>query len=196
MTQSFLGYDASTNSLIAWTYDPSGTADVWKGSLGAAVTAGPPATLALVSGNGQIGNGGRTLSAPFIVMVTDANGIPVSGATVTFAVTGGGGKLSATTVTTNVQGQASTTLKLGPNAGVNTVTASSGSLSGSPATFSATAFSPYDLNLDGVVNNLDVTIAINQALGSATCTNGDVNGDGACNILDVQLVIAAALGTP
>jgi hypothetical protein len=196
MTQSFLGYDASTNSLIAWTYDPSGTADVWKGSLGAAVAAGPAATLTLLSGNSQFGNGARTLSAPFVVVVSDANGIPVSGATVTFAVTAGGGSLSATTVTTNAQGQASTTLKLGPNAGANTVTATSGSLSGSPVTFTATGYSRYDLNLDGVVNNLDVTIAINQALGSASCTNGDVNGDGACNILDVQLVIAAALGTP
>ena len=28
-----------------------------------------------------------------------------------------------------------------------------------------------DLNSDGVVNNTDVSLAVNMALGSATCTN-------------------------
>ncbi len=35
----------------------------------------------------------------------------------------------------------------------------------------------------------DVTAAINQALGSATCGTSDVNGDGVCNVVDVQRVI-------
>ena len=138
MTQAYLGYDVSTNSLIAWAYDPSGTADVWKGSLGAPVVAGPAATLFLVSGNGQSGSLSLALPNPFVVEVTDANGIPVSGATVTFAVTAGGGSLGTSTVTTNTQGMASATLTLGPNAGTNTVSASSGSLAGSPITFTAT----------------------------------------------------------
>jgi hypothetical protein len=85
---------------------------------------------------------------------------------------------------------------MGPNAGANTVTATSGSLTGSPITFSATGIVSYDLNGDGVVNILDVQLAVNQALGITPCTSGDVNSDGVCNVIDVQLVISAAIGTP
>jgi hypothetical protein len=140
-TQSFIGFDVSTNSLIAWTYNPSGTPDVWKGSMGGPLTAGPPTNLTLVSGNNQTGTVGQPLRNPFVARVTDANGIPVSGVAVTFAATGGGGSLNATTVTTDGQGLASCTLTLGITAGTNTVTASSGTLAGSPVTFTATGTS-------------------------------------------------------
>jgi len=51
-----------------------------------------------------------------------------------------------------------------------------------------------DLNGDGVVNSADVTIAINQALGTAPCGSADLTQDGVCNVVDVQRVINAALG--
>ena len=44
--------------------------------------------------------------------------------------------------------------------------------------------SPYDLNMDGVVNVLDLILTA-QNLGS---TEGDINGDGITNILDLILV--------
>ena len=44
--------------------------------------------------------------------------------------------------------------------------------------------SPYDLNMDGVVNVLDLILTA-QNLGS---TEGDINGDGVTNILDLILV--------
>ena len=97
------------------------------------------ANLVGVSGNGQTGTVGSALSTPFTVKVTDASGNPVSGITVTFAVTAGGGTLSATVVSSNASGLASTTLTLGATAGTNTVTASSGTLAGSPVSFTATA---------------------------------------------------------
>lgn len=53
---------------------------------------------------------------------------------------------------------------------------------------------PDDLNGDGVVNAADVTIAVNQTIGTAACNTADVNGDSACNIIDVMTVIRAALG--
>jgi hypothetical protein len=98
------------------------------------------ANLIPVSGNAQSGLPGQALPAPFTVEVTDASGLPVSGVTVTFAVTSGGGSLSATQAATNALGLASTTLTLGAG-GTNTVTAASGSLFGSPVTFTATASS-------------------------------------------------------
>lgn len=54
--------------------------------------------------------------------------------------------------------------------------------------------SKYDLNSDGVVNSLDIQIALSQALKQTPCTNGDVDGNGKCQIKDVQLVILASLG--
>ncbi|HTC91556.1 MAG TPA: hypothetical protein VK686_24795, partial [Bryobacteraceae bacterium] len=53
---------------------------------------------------------------------------------------------------------------------------------------------PCDLNGDGVVNNLDVQIAIAQALGTSACGNAALQQNGVCNVIDVQRVINAANG--
>lgn len=53
---------------------------------------------------------------------------------------------------------------------------------------------PCDLNNDGVVSSLDVTIAENQALGSASCSSADLMGTGTCTVVDVQRVINASMG--
>jgi len=63
--------------------------------------------------------------------------------------------------------------------------------SGSPAPAPA-----CDLNDDGIVNLLDVQIAINQASGVSVCSSADLTGNGQCTIVDVQRVINAALGGP
>jgi len=52
-----------------------------------------------------------------------------------------------------------------------------------------------DIDGDGLVNSVDVQLAINGALGLDTGTNNpDVNGDNTVNAVDVQSVINAALG--
>ncbi len=51
-----------------------------------------------------------------------------------------------------------------------------------------------DLNSDGVTNNTDVDLAMNQALGSIACTNADLDQNGQCNVVDVQRLIHAVLG--
>jgi hypothetical protein len=51
-----------------------------------------------------------------------------------------------------------------------------------------------DLNADGVVNNLDVQIAISQALGNTPCTGANLPQSGQCNIVGVQRVIIASMG--
>jgi hypothetical protein len=55
--------------------------------------------------------------------------------------------------------------------------------------------SSCDLNADGIVNNADIQVAINQSLGLSRCTNADLVGSGQCNVVDVVRVIAAALGS-
>jgi hypothetical protein len=55
------------------------------------------------------------------------------------------------------------------------------------------ASSPCDLNQDGVVNGVDVTLAVNMANGATTCS-ANVEGALTCGIVTVQRVINASLG--
>ena len=84
----------------------------------------PKATrLEKISGDNQTGFAGEPLMNPFVVQVRDQYNDPLEGVTVTFAVTAGDGSLSGTTVTTDQDGQAKTTLTLGTEPGTNTIEA-------------------------------------------------------------------------
>ncbi len=50
-----------------------------------------------------------------------------------------------------------------------------------------------DLNGDGLVNVVDVQLAIQSALGSRTCGSADLNRDGKCDVVDVQSEIQSVL---
>ena len=95
-----------------------------------------PQALDKLSGDEQQGAAGVALAEPLVVEVRGKNGSPWAGAQVTFAVTAGSGTLSATTVTTDADGRASTTLTLGPQPGPNSVEATVDGLE--PVTFTAT----------------------------------------------------------
>ena len=97
--------------------------------------------IEIVSGNNQRGDTGTQLDNPFVVEVLDEDDDPVSGVTVTFSVTAGGGSLSDTSVDTNSRGRAQTTLTLGDSPGRNTVRASVSGVS-TRVTFTATAVDP------------------------------------------------------
>ena len=84
----------------------------------------PPVRLVKISGDNQAEDPGAPLKGAFVVEVLDKNGDPVSGATVTFSVTAGGGTLSATSATTDSKGRAETLLTLGWERGINSVQAS------------------------------------------------------------------------
>jgi adhesin/invasin len=85
-----------------------------------------PAQIVLVSGNGQVGNVGAQLGQSVLVKVVDANGIPVSGTTITWTIAAGnaGGFVSPSTSLTDGSGQASTIWLLGSKVGLQTLTAS------------------------------------------------------------------------
>lgn len=114
-----------------------------------------PAQMTIVGGNNATGAIGTALP-PLQVMISDANKIPLSGVSVNFAVTSGGGSLSARTVLTNAAGIASTVLTLPEIPGVVRVAATRGQLS---VTFTATAIRlavptlPADSVWDGVTFN-------------------------------------------
>ena len=77
-----------------------------------------------ISGDIQQGNTGAALAQSFVVEVRDGSSVVFAGVPVTFAVTTGGGTLSATNTTTDANGRTQSTLTLGNSAGTNTVTVS------------------------------------------------------------------------
>jgi len=105
------------------------------------VGSGGPAALAVVTGDAQTGFISQALAAPIVVRVTDALALPVEGATVTFAVTGGGGALTGASVLTNAAGNATLgSWTLGATPGANSITAT---VAGVPAvTITATGVLP------------------------------------------------------
>jgi hypothetical protein len=91
------------------------------------------ATLAKISGDAQTGAAGTDLAQPLVVELRQ-NGVPLSGVQVTWTASGGG----SATSTTDAQGRASTTWRLGRAAGAQTITAQAPG-GAAPVTFSATA---------------------------------------------------------
>lgn len=105
-----------------------------------------PTTMASANGTlSMAGCGGALVPDTPVVVVRDQNGGLVRGATVTFNVTGGGGSLSKTTVTTNNFGQAGTAWTLGAS-GTQTLSATAGAAT---ATFTAalTSTGPFCVEL-------------------------------------------------
>ena len=143
-------------------------------------------SLVEVSGDDQSALVSTELSDPFVVQVNDQNGGAFSGAVVTFAVTGGGGTLSETSVTTGADGRAESTLTLGSTAGSNTVTADVSGIS-TTITFNATATE----TVEDLVATSIVRVSGNNQTGTVSTDLSDPfvvevrdqNGDGSirCN---------------
>jgi len=104
-------------------------------------TGEPQTTLTISAGNEQSGFVGDALASPVVVRAA-RDGIPLAGASITWAVQSGGGSVSSATGTTGADGLASTMWTLGPNSGPNTLQASSAGAIGSPVTFTATGELP------------------------------------------------------
>ena len=106
------------------------TATVGGAALASSATvnfiAGPAAGIAVsnAASNGQSAAVGSTVTNPPSVKISDANGNPVSGVTVTFAVASGGGSVTGGTQTTDAAGVAAVgSWRLGNSVGTNTLTA-------------------------------------------------------------------------
>ena len=86
--------------------------------------AGPPADFVMVSGDGQTADPGATLPQPLVVQVKDAAGIGVPGVRIRFFTGGeagfmsGGGSVPGFDATTDEQGRASASYRLGFGVGV------------------------------------------------------------------------------
>lgn len=133
----------------------------------ARVTAAP-AYMTIVSGNNATGAAGAALP-PLQVMISDANQLPLPGVSVSFAITTGGGFLSARTVRTNLAGLASTVLTLPPKPGTVQMIASSGELS---VAFTATAIPAPTLLSDSVVDGVTLNSYTSLGPGSIISISG------------------------
>ena len=149
-----------------------------------------PRTLTTV-GHRQQGPAGSTLAQPFVVLVLDQYGDPLAGAKVTFSIAAGGGTLSATTVTTDADGHASTTLTLGRQPGPNTVVATIAGLE--PVTFTVEAAATPDFDGDGLTGFPDFFLFA-EAFGG-TDPRFDLDGNGSVDFADFFL-FAEAFGQP
>ena len=91
------------------------------------ITAGAASTTAVSSGSGQSATIGAAFTNPLVALVSDANGNPISGATVTFAPPGSGASATiggGNTAVTNASGLATSgTLTANATAGTYNVSA-------------------------------------------------------------------------
>jgi plastocyanin len=110
------------------------------GGDGGTEPAGPPTELAKSGGDGQDWYFDNPLPVAYSVVARDANGRPVPGVSVTWAVASGGGSVDPSVSVTDGDGIASATHTLGPTETSQTVTASAVGLP--EVEFEASASSP------------------------------------------------------
>jgi len=160
------------------------------------LVSGPPATIAVLAGNGQSAAVNADVAVAPAVAVTDAGGFPVKGATVTFAITAGGGVASPGAVVTDVAGVAAlTSWTMGPSAGANTMTATATGtgITGNPVTFTATGTVGPPNAAQSTVTASPATIVPSngQSFSTITVTVKDVAG----STITGASVVLAATGT-
>src|SRR5438034_8183120 len=126
-------------------------------SFGVVALAGPPAQLLAVAGVGQLATVATALLTRPAVLLKDAGGNPVAGASVTFTVSSGGGSLTGGTQLTNAAGVATVgSWTLGTIAGPNTLTASAPGVT--PVVFTATGLAGAAASIVKVTGDLQSAI--------------------------------------
>jgi hypothetical protein len=135
VTSWTLGGATGTNTVVA---SATGLPTV---SFTATAGAGAPTNVVAIAGNNQAAIQGTAVATQPKVRVTDALGNRVSGVTVTFAVTAGGGSIAGATQVTDAAGEAAVGSWTLGTAAPNTLTAtvSGTGITGNPVVFTAQA---------------------------------------------------------
>jgi large repetitive protein len=154
-----------------------------SGGVSHTVTTAAASSLRALSSLTPSGTVGTAASPAPTVIVEDAFGNPVSGVTVTFTPGSGSGSVSAGSVVTSANGQASVTWTLGATAGTQTLSVASGTLTGSPITFTATASAAGAAQVGFVVQPTNVVagasiappvqVAVQDASGNTVTSAAD-----------------------
>ena len=206
-------FKAGTTRGTFWVYahTPTGVQDSTQ------VTVSPvPNRIVIVSGNGQSGPVGTALQQPLVVQVLAADNLPVPGAAVRFAASGGGSVRDSVVVTDSL-GLAQTVATLSATAGTNAFTARVGSLAqvqftatgvgqvGAPASItkvagdgqSAVAGTPVVVPPSVKVTDANSNPVPGQAVTFAVATgNGAVTGGSTTtNAAGIATVVSWTLGS-
>jgi hypothetical protein len=149
-----------------------------------------PTAIAITGGNDQMGPVGTALPLPLGVTVTASDGLGVEAVEVVFAVQAGNGSLSATSVFTDAQGQASVTWTLGTTPGPMQATAAVPAAGGASVTFDATAqaIAFQWINVGGGNWSDPASWDLGAVPGSGSTVNIDLDGT-----YTVALDVAAAV---
>jgi hypothetical protein len=147
-----------------------------------------PKALAVTAGNSQKGFVTSDLDTSLTVAITDANGLPIIGYPVAWAVASGGGKVSRDTVTTNSYGESSVVWTLGNSVGAQSVTANAAGQSTIAGAFTATAVMPSFAIKSG---NNQTAAAKDTVTDAPTILVTDANGD---PVEGVRVAFAIASG--
>ena len=142
--------------------------------------AGDATALLPVSGGGQSDQVGAELPAPIVVQVTDPDGNPIAGRTITWSA-GQGGSADPQAMTTGTDGLASTVWTLGGALGPQTLTAASPGVTS--VGFNATAgpgapvqvaiiTQPSEAAVNGVPFDRQPKVELRDTYGNPTTTNG------------------------
>ena len=137
-----------------------------------------PSQVERVSGHEQTGTVGAALTEPIVVRVIGRTGRAIPNTPVTWAVTAGGGSLSAISATTNEDGLASSRWTLGTAAGTsgNGVTATVGRLTAVQFTATGTAGAPVQVIAASEANQ---TVPAGTTVPSTPAVRvADVHGNG------------------
>ncbi len=136
-------YTATLNSAVIGSATISATVNgtpIATGNPTVTYNAGAATQIAQNGGDNQSATAGAQVPTRPSVVVRDANGTRWRGVGVTFAIGLGAGSLTGAGQTTNSSGIATVgSWTLGTATGANTLTATSGALTGSPITFTATS---------------------------------------------------------
>jgi hypothetical protein len=134
-----------------------------------------PATIAANSSTSLTGVAGSPVSPAPSVVVKDENGDPAADVTVNFAVTGGGGTVSAASVQTDGSGIATVAWTLGTTAGSNALSASTGTLAA--VTFTATGTAGTAASLTKSAGDNQTGLAGSPVAVPPQVTVKDANGN-------------------
>ena len=190
-----LGTTAGPNTLTA----TAGTLSATFNATGTATT-GAATQIAANGGTYNIATHGTAVATPPSVIVTDANGNPVSGVSVMFAVASGGGTIAGGTTQTDVHGIATvgswTLGSVTASINNNSLTATSQGLTGSPVTFYATGTATTGAATQIAANGGTYNIATH---GTAVATPPsvivtDANGNPVSGV-SVMFAVASGGGT-
>lgn len=169
-------------ALLVASCDPTSPT---TGGGGSGSGSGPATKMEIFDGDNQSAAAGSILAVTPQVLVTDANGDPVKGVSVVFAIGAGGGSITKNNAQTDVNGIATPgSWRIGTGVGTdnNTLIATSAGLSGSPLTFTATGTvgpaaqlvitAQPTSALAGAVIAPNITIQVQDALGNNVVGTG------------------------